>query len=163
MSCILCRRSIDLVGRVLWPGAPTCSRDRCQVVQAGPLAEIFKTQYGPALDSWTIRIFCRCADGPTVFVERPALLERARDLAEAMDDLVRWQEAYESWMVSTHPDGHRLGKTLAVPPRRLDEVRKIRLHGPWERIDPTSVLPPEMRTQITMVREVGPVAPEAPF
>jgi hypothetical protein len=163
VSCFICRRKIELVGRVLWPGAPTCARERCEVVQAGPVSEIFSTPYGPAIDSWTIRIFCSCKDGPTVFIERSALLARAQDLAQAYVDLVQWQEAYETWMMSRHPEAYKLGKTLAVPPRRIDEVRRVRLAGEWERVDPTQILPPAMRAEITAARDAGPSAPETPF
>lgn len=162
-SCASCRRDVGPVARLLYPGAPTCARPECEACRAADVTELFETEYGRAVDLYTLRTFLRCFDGPSVFVERAVLLERAHDLGKAFARLARWQWAFHAWAIVKRPEGDRLGRALVLPPRRVDEVVRVRLKGEWLEVDPSAGLPAEVRSEVRQIYEGGPAAEEVPF
>lgn len=163
VRCRICGRAVGALGRLLWPGAPACVERACEVVQVSSVTELFSTCYGRSLDTWALRVFSRCFDGPSIFVEREVVVSRAGDLAAAHLDLLDWQWAYDAWTLTHHPEAHRLGRTLAIPPRRIEDVVRIRLSGEWARLDPTEGLPTQVREGIRSIREQGPTDVPIPF
>ena len=162
-SCIMCRRMIGPIGRLLYPGAPTCTEERCETIKAASVTELFGTPYGRSLDLYTLRTFLRCLDGPSVFVERATLVDRASELAKAYVDLERWQWAFSAWTIVHRPEGSRLGRTVLIPPRRIDEVTRVRLRGGWATVDPSEAIEEPTRTELRQIWERGPSAEAIPF
>lgn len=162
-SCIVCRRMIGPIGRLLYPGAPTCTEARCEMTKAAEVTELFSTPYGRSLDLFTLRTFLRCLDGPSIFVDRPGLVERADDLARAFVDLERWQWAFSAWTIVHRPEGIKLGRAVLIPPRRIDEVVRVRLKGEWLRVDPSSQLEEQIRSELVQIYERGPSIEAVPF
>lgn len=162
-SCASCRRDIGSVGRLLYPGAPTCTKPECETCKASDVTELFETEYGRAIDLYTLRTFLRCFDGPSVFVERTVLVERAPDLGKAYAKLIRWQWAFHAWTLTKRPDGERLGRALLLPPKRIDEIVRVRLKGDWMEVDPSAQLPEPIRSELRQIYGGGPTAEEVPF
>ncbi len=162
-SCVSCRRELGPVGRLLYPGAPTCSRPECETCKASDVTELFETEYGRAIDLYTLRTFLKCFDGPSVYVERAGLVERADDLGKAFVRLNRWQWAFGAWTLVKRPEGSRLGRAVVVPPRRLDEVVRIRLKGNWIEVDPSENIPEPVRKEVRGIYGGSLSSEEVPF
>lgn len=162
-ACIMCRRAVGPTGRLLYPGAPTCSSTGCETCKASDVTGLFETVYGRAVDLYSLRTFLRCIDGPAVHVERAGLVNRAHDLAMAFVSLEQWQWAFSSWTTVHRPEAKELGRAVLIPPRRLDEVVRIRLKGEWAPVDPSRTLEEPIRSQVLSIRERGPVVEEVPF
>jgi len=162
-ECRSCRRKVDAIGRLLFPGHPLCTRPGCEFLRAADVTEVFRTRYGRCLEVFTLRSFCRCVDGPSVFVGREEVLLRARALGTALVDLEAWASAFHAWSVVHASESSGSGRTPMIPPRRIDEVVRIRLRGEWDRVDPTETLPEPVRSQIRGIREAGPTEEAVPF
>jgi hypothetical protein len=162
-SCALCRRKVEISGRLLYPGAPTCSNPKCEMCKASDVSELFTTEYGRSISLWTLRTFLRCLEGPSVFVDRTELMERATDLARSFVDLEDWQWAFSTWVTVHRPGAKEAGRAVLIPPKRIDEVVRIRLKGAWLKIDPSAMLEEPIRTEVRQIRESGPTVEEVPF
>jgi len=162
-SCVMCRRAVGPVGRLLYPGAPTCSSADCETCKASDVTGLFETRYGRAVDLYSLRTFLRCLDGPSVHVEKSGLIARAPELGRALVELERWQWAFESWTMVHRPEARELGRAVLIPPKRIDEVVRIRLKGEWSVVDPSRSLEEPVRSQVVSIWDRGPVAEEVPF
>lgn len=162
-SCVMCRRMVGPMGRLLYPGAPTCTERKCETCRAADVTAMFETPYGRALDLFTLRTFLRCLDGPSVFVEREGLVNRADELGRAFVDLERWQWAFSAFAIVHRPEGRMLGRAVLLPPRRIDEVARVRMKGGWVRVDPTDRIDEDTRNELRKIYERGPEAEEVPF
>lgn len=162
-SCAMCRRKIENSGRLLYPGAPTCSSQKCETCKASDVNELFTTDYGRSISLWTLRTFLRCLEGPSVFVDKNELMERAPDLARSFIELEDWQWAFSTWVTVHRPEAKEAGRAVLIPPKRIDEVVRIRLKGAWLQIDPSTALEEPIRTEVRRIRENGPEMEEVPF
>jgi len=102
-------------------------------------------------------------DGPSVHVEKSGLIARAPELGRALVELERWQWAFESWTMVHRPEARELGRAVLIPPKRIDEVVRIRLKGEWSVVDPSRSLEEPVRSQVVSIWDRGPVAEEVPF
>lgn len=151
--CALCRRLVNPGGRLLYPGTVTCCSPECETHKVADLTRIFTTPYGRALDLYTLRSFGRCLDGPSILVSKESIRARKEDLALAMIWLLDWQDAFNEWISTHRPTAAAEGRCPLLPPRRLDEVVRVRLRGSWISIDPTEGLPADIRKQIRSTTE----------
>lgn len=162
-ACSVCKRKIVGPGRLIAPGFPTCNSNECGVIKATDLFEVLTTQFGRAMELFTLRTFCRCVEGTTIHIIRAEIEERKDELAEAMTDLIEWQLAFHAWTRIYRAEAIENGRAGIIPPKRIDEVVRIRLKGSWEKIDPTKRLEEEVSSAIRKIRENGPDGGEIPF
>lgn len=162
-ECILCRRKIEHIGKILFPGMLSCQAARCETCKASDVNSLFETRFGRAIDTWTLRTFLRCIDGTHVVVDRSEMLERAEDLATSFVLLQEWQWAFESWMHIFQEKSKEQGRTVVLPPRRIDEIVRIRMRGPWTWLDPSARVEGRQGDQIRQIFESGPSLEEVPF
>lgn len=164
-ACIFCRRRIYPMGRLPFPGLPTCTEDACAVIPWGKATKLFRTPYGTSLGRTEIRILCRVLRLPSgrVLIQKKPLVDRAEALAEAHARLIAWQQAYDHWEYGTNPRGYRLGQIRIPPPRTLLDVSIFRTSAPLLPRDPTEDLPEETTQVLKRVLEEGPKAISAPF
>jgi hypothetical protein len=164
-ACCACRRQIGPVGTLLYPGVLTCSDDRCSFTKPGDVNEIFNTPYGLGLSRATLAIFCQLIELPSgrVVVQRQPIIDRAEILANALDKLIAWQEAFDTWEKLTDPDGYDRGTVRVIPPRRLDDVLAFRAADQPTPVDPLKGLPEDLQITLRRVLTKGADAIEVPF
>lgn len=90
-------------------------------------------------------------------------MDRAPDLARSFVDLEDWQWAFSTWITVHRPGAKEAGRAVLIPPKRIDEVVRIRLKGPWIQIDPSAMLDEQIKTEVRQIRENGPTIEEVPF
>lgn len=158
LACAVCGRRIGALGRLPWPGVPTCDADACALVRMGPVSRVFAgSPYGTAIRRSVVARFCRVVDLPSgqVLLQRLPLVSRACSFADGYVDLLRWQEAWEARERIVDPEAWREGRPTLLPPRGLDEVLAIRSVGAPVSIDPTLHLRPEDRALLHRLRKEG--------
>jgi hypothetical protein len=160
IACATCKRRITGLGRVVAPATIVCDSAACQWTRPGLVTALFPTAYGRALPRSTIATFARTLDAPggASFIERQAIVDRARLLAEGYHDLVRWQIAFDLYERTENSDGYSNGRVQYLPPRLIEDVTVLRLPKKDEdpskmilRRDPTENLPEEARWKIRQI------------
>jgi hypothetical protein len=165
VSCVLCRRRIGAHGRLPSPGLFLCDHRDCETSRVSNVTEIFQGAYGRAISRSTLAVFAKILDleSGVSLVQRQPIVARARIFAEALQDLVRWQEAFDLWERFHHADAYEEGRTTYLPPRMLEDVLVIRAYGDPVPLDPTRDLPKDDGLEIRRVRRNGFQALTTPF
>lgn len=136
-SCSICGKAIGPTGKKV--GATlVCNAVGCETLSLSKICNALRTPYGPAIHLDILAILTRvCYLGPKVICVRSPILERARDIALAYQDLIAWQIAYDTWERQTRSDAWAQGRVQVVPPRYIDEVRAWRSMSAPVVIEPT--------------------------
>lgn len=164
MSCRVCRRRIEPLGRLPYPSYPTCQATLCQLTPLSAATRLFPTPYGCAVHVDILGVFGRVADvEERIFLQRQPIVERADVLAQAYVDLIHWQETFDHYERLSNPSGYAEGRVSVVPPRRIDEVLALRAVEQPEPIDPTRRYSREVARTLQRIFKKGPEGFELPF
>jgi hypothetical protein len=162
--CIVCKRAIGPLGRLLGLGAPTCADEACFVVRPGDVSRCLPTPYGPAVDHSLLSLFARPIHVPsgTLLLFEP-LVARSVSLARAYERLIHWQQAYDILEWHRNPDRYQQGIVTLVPPKKLDDVLVLRSAQDLLPRDPTKELDIETAALLRRVVREGEKALAVPF
>ena len=163
-ACSMCRRSIRPLGRLPYPGFPTCSATNCEVTPLSAITKVFATPYGCAVHIDILSIFGSVIDlEERAFLQRSPLVDRADMLADAYIELLKWQRTFDLYERRAGPARYERGGVALVPPRRIDEVLAMRAINDPEPIDPTRRYTPEIQRILKRMYRDGSSGFEVPF
>jgi hypothetical protein len=152
-SCAICGKPVGPIGKKIGTWL-TCQQDACEVLSTSGLTKVLHTAYGPAIHLDILAVISRVYYfGSKVVVVREPIVARALALAEALEDLVSWQIAYDAWERQTRPDAWAQGRIQVVPPRYLDEVRAWRAMSDPVVVDPTWRISEKQAREIRRLRQ----------
>ena len=152
-ACVICRRALAPLGRLLCPGVPICDRAECQVTKISEVTKRFPTPYGKSLDRGALGIFSQLVDLPSgrSLIQIAPIATQAQSLMEAHLDLLRWQMAFDFYERREDPDGYMEGKIMLIPPRHLSDVIAFRSTSSAVKVDPTRFLPFEQQESLRKI------------
>lgn len=165
IECCMCRRKIGALGRLPFPGMPTCDSAACQLTRPGAITELFPGAYGRTLTRGMLEIFCQVLELPSgrILIQRDPIIARSEILASGQKRLIRWQEVFDIWSRHEEPDEYEQGKVRELPPKNLEDVMAVRAMGMPVMIDPLRHMSESLQLKLRRIYKDGVAAIELPF